>query len=315
MPVLAIEPWLSGAMKLLVFIPGMLGFLMLNVSGDIPSQVDFTEGTPVYSGDPLIAISIIYYLVMFIWAMELVHAISQFVVMFTAQVWYFRMKGYETSFWANFTAADMLYGFLYGIGYHLGSLLYGSFLCTLFRVARIFAALLVKASKESGNPVAECVAKCFLCCLSCAEKMMEYVTSLAYADIVMNSTTYCEGAEHAVKIVSGNASQLVAVEGLATMFSFVGVGVSSAGTAAICWFLSTSFGRYSNPLSDHYTPDKQTMVICSAVIGAIMAVPFMHLFDTICDAVVYCNATSSFRLPTWQDSGGSGGIWGWFTGH
>jgi len=315
MPVLAVEPWISVVIKLLFFVPGMLGLLMLNVSGDLPSQVDFSQGQPVYSGDPMVAISLVYYLVVFVWIMELLHSVSQFVVMFTAQVWFFRMKGYETSFWAHFTAYDMLWGFIYGLGYHLGSLLYGSFLCTLFRVARIFASLLMHASQNSGNPVAECVAKCFVCCLSCAEKLMQYVTSMAYCDIVMNSTTYCEGAEHAVQIVSGNASQLVAVEGLATMFSFVGVGVSSAATAGICWFLSTTFSRYSSPVSDHYVPDKQTMVICAAVIGAVMAVPFMHLFDTICDTVVYCNATSSFRLPTWQSSSGNGGFWGWFTGH
>ncbi|CAE7312922.1 SLC44A1 [Symbiodinium sp. CCMP2592] len=271
MPVLAVEPWISVVIKLLFFVPGMLGLLMLNVSGDLPSQVDFSQGQPVYSGDPMVAISLVYYFVVFVWIMELLHSVSQFVVMFTAQVWFFRMKGYETSFWAHFTAYDMLWGFVYGLGYHLGSLLYGSFLCTLFRVARIFASLLMHASQNSGNPVAECVAKCFVCCLSCAEKLMQYVTSMAYCDIVMNSTTYCEGAEHAVQIVSGNASQLVAVEGLATMFSFVGVGVSSAATAGICWFLSTTFSRYSSPVSDHYVPDKQTMVICAAVIGAVMA--------------------------------------------
>eukprot|EP00439_Symbiodinium_sp_Y106_P071738 s3560_g12.t5 len=271
MPVLAVEPWISVVIKLLFFVPGMLGLLMLNVSGDLPSHVDFSQGQPVYSGDPMVAISLVYYFVVFVWIMELLHSVSQFVVMFTAQVWFFRMKGYETSFWAHFTAYDMLLGFVYGLGYHLGSLLYGSFLCTLFRVARIFASLLMHASQNSGNPVAECVAKCFVCCLSCAEKLMQYVTSMAYCDIVMNSTTYCEGAEHAVQIVSGNASQLVAVEGLATMFSFVGVGVSSAATAGICWFLSTTFSRYSSPVSDHYVPDKQTMVICAAVIGAVMA--------------------------------------------
>ena len=50
----------------------------------------------------------------------------------------------------------MLYGYLYAVTYHLGSLLYGSFLCTLFRVLRMLAAMLVRASEETGNPVAQC---------------------------------------------------------------------------------------------------------------------------------------------------------------
>lgn len=56
----------------------------------------------------------------------------------------------------------------------------------------------------------------------------------------MNSTTYCEGAEHAVSLVANQGGTLVAVEGLAMMFSFVGVGVVSASTAAACWMMSLS---------------------------------------------------------------------------
>ena len=94
-------------------------------------------------------------------AKELLHAISQFVVMFTAQVWYFRMKGRDASFWSQFSGYDMLYGYLYAITYHLGSLLYGSFLCTLFRVARMLAAMLVRASEDTGHEGSK--SKLFFC--------------------------------------------------------------------------------------------------------------------------------------------------------
>ena len=249
----------------------------------------------------------------FVWILELLHATSQFVVMFTAQVWYFRMKGRDQSFWTQFSGYDMLQGYFYGTTYHLGSLLYGSFLCTIFRVLKMFAAMLVRASEESGNPVAACFLKCFTCCLSCAESLVRFMTSLAYCDVAMNSTTYCEGAQHAVKLVKSHGSALVAVEGLAMMFSFVGVCVVSAGTAALSYSLSNSITRYSDPSSDHYVPDKQMLIVMYGVVGAIMSIPFMHLFDSICDAIVYCNAAASLQLPSsW---GGSGGLFGFFTGH
>ena len=98
-------------------------------------------------------------------AKELLHAISQFVVMFTAQVWYFRMKGRDASFWSQFSGYDMLYGYLYAITYHLGSLLYGSFLCTLFRVARMLAAMLVRASEDTGHEGSK--SKLFFLCVCC----------------------------------------------------------------------------------------------------------------------------------------------------
>eukprot|EP00438_Fugacium_kawagutii_P020524 Skav212701 [mRNA] locus=scaffold1930:364642:366033:- [translate_table: standard] len=311
MPILSIQPWLSSAVMLLVFIPGVMGFLMLNMSGDLPKHVDFTSGRPVYTGDPLVAISLVYYLVIFVWILELLHAISQFVVMFTAQVWYFRMKGRDSSFWSQFTGYDMLHGYFYAVTYHLGSLLYGSFLCTIFRVLRMLAALLVRAEEETGNPLTACILKCFTCCLTCAEKLVRFVTSLAYCDVAMNSTTYCEGAEHAGKLIQRNGGALVAVESLAMVFSFVGIGVVSAGTAATSWIMSSRLDRYSNPMSEHYVPDKQMLIFLHAVIGAAMAIPFMHLFDSICDAIVYCNAAASLQLGSW----GSSGFFNWFSGH
>lgn len=104
MPLLSIEPWIRGAVTVAVFVPGVLGFLMLNMAGDLPSHVDFTAARPVYTGDPIVAISLIYYVVIWVWIMELIHAVSQFMVMFTAQVWYFRMKGRDDSFWSQFSA-------------------------------------------------------------------------------------------------------------------------------------------------------------------------------------------------------------------
>lgn len=103
----------------------------------------------------------------FFLAKELLHAISQFVVMFTAQVWYFRMKGRDASFWSQFSGYDMLYGYLYAITYHLGSLLYGSFLCTLFRVARMLAAMLVRASEDTGHEGSKSKFCFFVCVCLC----------------------------------------------------------------------------------------------------------------------------------------------------
>jgi len=48
-------------------------------------------------------------------------------------------------------------------------------------------------------------------------------------------------------------------------------------------------GQIRYHLGDHYVPDKQMVTFLHAVIGFAIAIPFMHLFDSICDAVVYCN--------------------------
>lgn len=43
---------------------------------------------------------------------------------------------------------------------------------------------------------------------------------------------------------------MLAQEGLAMIFSFVGIGVVSTATAATCWMMTNSFDRYNNPMSN-----------------------------------------------------------------
>ena len=41
-----------------------------------------------------------------------------------------------------------------------------------------------------------------------------------------------------------------AQEGLAMIFSFVGIGVVSTATAVTCWMMTNTFDRYNNPMSN-----------------------------------------------------------------
>eukprot|EP00931_Biecheleriopsis_adriatica_P102589 TRINITY_DN77534_c0_g1_i1.p1 TRINITY_DN77534_c0_g1~~TRINITY_DN77534_c0_g1_i1.p1 ORF type:complete len:619 (-),score=97.22 TRINITY_DN77534_c0_g1_i1:107-1963(-) len=293
MPLLVIEPWVSFVVRVAAAVPGVVGFLLLNMSGDTASTVDFTSGGPVYNPDKVVMLILVYYLAVFIWIQELLHAISQFVVIFAAEVWYFKSKNAFNS-----SAYDMLRGWCVAVTYHLGSLIQGSGLITLFRLARIFASFLVKAADETGNPVAECFARIFQCCLACAESLMQHVTSFAYMDIALNGTNYCEGGEQALSVIMRDAGTLAAVEGVTFLFSLAGISAVSAGTTASTWVIIQSQQRYNDPSSPNYVGDPQSLLILVAVISALVAVPFMHLFDTISDTMVYCNGTSKLRMPS-----------------
>jgi len=297
MPVLVIEPWISTVVKAVVFMLGLMGFLLLNMAGDTASSVDLTSSDPLYNANKIVTVIIIYYVVAWIWVMELIHAISQFVIIYTAEVWYFRQQGAGDSFLGGFSIYDMLKGFFAGIFYHIGTLMFGSFMMTIFRVLRIIAGVLVQSSEESGNPVAACAAKILLCCVSCIEYVMKYVTNLSYMDTAMNATNYCDGCQHAVELVANNAGTMAAVEGITYFLSFGGVAAVSAGTGAATWILVTTVPRYSDSTSSNYVSDPSTAIATTAVIGAVVAIPFMHLFDIIADTMVYCDSIGNSRLP------------------
>eukprot|EP00930_Biecheleria_cincta_P035590 TRINITY_DN24472_c0_g1_i1.p1 TRINITY_DN24472_c0_g1~~TRINITY_DN24472_c0_g1_i1.p1 ORF type:complete len:607 (-),score=89.30 TRINITY_DN24472_c0_g1_i1:291-2111(-) len=309
MPVLVVEPWVSFLIRALVAVPGILGFLLLNMAGDTVNQVDLTSSGPVYKADSTVVVCLIYYVIVFIWIMELLHAFSQWVVIYTAQVWYFRQKEANPSCWSQFSGVDMLSAFCDGIRFHLGSLLYGSFLSTLFRAFRIFASALVYASDSTGNPVAECIARIFACCVTCAEQVMQYVTNMAYMDIALNSSSYCGGVGEAIKLLASDASTFAAVEGIAVLFSIAGVGVVAAGTGAFTWMLCEGVSRYSDPTSHHFVEDPSSLIGITTVIGAIMSLPFMHLFDTIADTMFFCKAIEK-QNPSSQVTSMFGSLFG-----
>ena len=255
-------------------------------------------------------VCIIYYVVVFLWIMELLHAFSQWVVIYTAQEWYFRQKETDASCWSQFSGVDMLSALCDGIRFHLGSLLYGSFLSTLFRAFRIFASILVYASDTSGNPVAECIARVFQCCVTCAQQVMQYVTNMAYMSITLNSTSYCGGVEEATTLLGRDPSAFAAVEGIAILFSFAGVGTVAAGTGAVTWMLCEDVSRYSDPTSPHFVQDPSSLIGITTAIGALLSIPFMHLFDTIADTMAFCKAIEKQQSPGARVSSMFGSLFG-----
>lgn len=96
-----------------------------------------------------------------------------------------------------------------------------------------------------GNPVAACFLKCFTCCLACAEKLVRFVTSLAYCDVAMNSTSYCEGAEHAVTLVQRHGGALVAV----ATWSFTG-GAGGFRMGIVCSLFRLNYAETPFQLPD-----------------------------------------------------------------
>lgn len=291
MPVLVMQPWLAAITQLTFAVPGLMGFLMLNLSGEPTTSVDLGQGRPVYRPTDEDIIALIYYTVMCLWIMELLNAINQFVVVYVAEVWYFKVRGSTSSSLAGFTIYDIYRAFSSAISYHLGSLIFGSFLITVFRVARILAAFLTRATEDAGNPILSIVAKCFQCCLACAQKLVNTVTTMAYMDIALNSSNYCEGADQAVKIVYSDAGTLAAVEGSTFLFSFTGVSAIAAGASSLTGLILKSSERYSDIASPHFVEDTKSQVVVAAIVGALVAIPFMYLFDVVADTMVFCKAS------------------------
>jgi len=312
MPMLLIEPWLSTAFKVALGVPFFMGFALLDFAGKISDEVDFQSDVQIYQASGLVYICTVIYFVIWCFLFELQHAISQFVTIYAAEVWFFKIQQTRSSF----GIADLVQAFFAAMSYHLGSLIYGSLLISAFRGPRVFCLILTRAAGEPGNPVSACLAAICSCFLGCAAKVIEYATNMSYMDIALRGTGFIEGAENAAAAVRTHAhgGGVAFTEGSATVFSIIGVCLVAAGTGCSTWLLCTSVDRYSNPDSEEHVGDVTSLTALTVVLGGLLAAPFSSMFDTVADTMVYCAsqpAANGFLPP---DAFGFGGLIGNFFG-
>jgi len=313
MPVLLIEPWLSTAFKVALGVPFFMGFTLLDFAGASSEEVDFTSGNQIYQASGLVLICMVVYFVIWCFLFELQHAISQFVTIYAAEVWFFKVQNSRSSFGIG----DLAQAFFAAISYHLGSLIYGSLLISALRGPRVLGLILTRAAGEPGNPVSACLATICSCFLGCALQVVEYATNMSYMDIALRGTGYIEGAENAAVAVRTHAhgGGVAFTEGSATIFSIIGVCLVAAGTGCSTWFICTSVDRYSNPESEEHVGDVKRLTAFTVVLGGLVAAPFSSMFDTVADTMVFCASQPAANgfLPA-DGFGLSGLVGSWFGG-
>eukprot|EP00933_Yihiella_yeosuensis_P063510 TRINITY_DN66689_c0_g1_i1.p1 TRINITY_DN66689_c0_g1~~TRINITY_DN66689_c0_g1_i1.p1 ORF type:complete len:630 (-),score=52.94 TRINITY_DN66689_c0_g1_i1:259-2148(-) len=301
---LVVEPWLALAIKVVVLVPLFVGFIVLataSTSAKEGTTIDLTLPGSVlpytFEADELQTMLLLYYAFMFLWIAELLHCVSQFVVIYVAEEWYFKVRGARRlSLCSSCGWLDMCKGYLSAVTVHLGSLIFGALLVTIFRGLAWFAAVVAKISENEGtNPLMTCLARAVACCAFCMQKIIEYTNTLAFCDVAMNSHSYCEASSSALSVISSNGVGLAILEGSLFIFSFTGLGSIGAGTAAIVWFLCTVVDRYRDPTSAAYVSDPTALAMACGVLGCVLAIPFMHLLDTIADVMFYCKSVQIHR--------------------
>ena len=273
-----------------------MGLLMLVTSGDY-SQFDLTKPeTLVPKPDNLAIICAIYWFLVWLWTMELLHYISTFVVVYMAEVWFFKHygKGSRGSLCTMCGPALMLKAFCIACTKHLGSLIYAAILMCLLRVVRWVAIALLEVQQAAdSNPVTACLFKAVKCCTdcftACVEKVLNLTNQLAIMQIAWKGEDgYCSAGEIALRELFGNMAAWTAVEGFANFFTFLGVAGISAATGFLTLMITSTFSRYKQPGSANYVSDPQNMAIASAIIAFLMSCTVLVHFVIITDTMAFC---------------------------
>mmetsp|Transcript_64347 Transcript_64347/g.141844 ORF Transcript_64347/g.141844 Transcript_64347/m.141844 type:complete len:619 (+) Transcript_64347:10-1866(+) len=309
MPTLLVEPLLSLLGQALFLFPMLAGFLLLISCGRVTKEhpagktasTDITSITGVASAltsqyfqyDDIEYAYIAYYVFMMVWVVELCHATSQFVVAYTVELWYFADRGdghHEAK-----ACFGMCKGFCVGVTHHFGTLLCGSFIITAVWAVRLVVAAIAQEAQDTGNPLGACLGKICLCLVDCFKRCLEFVNRNAYMDVAMNATNFCQGALHALEVITHEATAAIVLNGATWVFQIAGLGAISASNAGITWLMLRHWELFSSPESEHYVQDPVYLCGASAIIGLLVAWPFMNIFDYTADVVLFCEAYEAQR--------------------
>lgn len=312
MPSLLLEPVLACAMKVIIVVSMFWGFLHLMSCGEVhraslASYVALNSlGEPkgiarsfTYEDGELYYMC--YYLFMIFWASSFCSAMSQFVLAYSVQLWYF--TPYAGSGKPDVPSQPLVRGFWVGCRYHLGTILFGSLLVAICEIFQVIFKFIAKQAKDDGNAILKVIASCLACCVGCIKKCVEFINKNAYMDVAINSTNFCPAAKHALQVIVSSAAAIAILNGATWIVTIAGVGSIVSGSVAMTYFMVTRVPMFSETDSDLYVQDPVLVCIIAGLLSTIVALTFMKVFGMASDTIIFCFAVDSKRREKGEGSG------------
>lgn len=306
MPSVLLEPCLTICVKFIVFIVLTWGFMLLASVGK-DHQMTLEQAVSKYESVPGQEKSGVfrmfkygdsqqwfmsYYIFVGVWIMCFLTALSQFVIAYAVELWYFTPYVHGEK---ERPECPIFRGYYIGGVYHLGSLAFGSFVVTILYILRAILSSLESAAELEGNCIMACIAACLHCCLVCYSRFIEFLNKNAYMDIAINSTTFCTGAQNALQVISSEIAAVAFLNGACWVFNIAGYGLITGVGTFLVWLMVRSLWFFNNVESSTYIHDPVAICFLAGLICFVAAVGFMHMFDMISDTMLFCFATEERR--------------------
>ncbi|CAE8640576.1 unnamed protein product [Polarella glacialis] len=157
----------------------------------------------------------------------------------------------------------------------------------LLRSVRIIMMWISRQAKNDGSMVCFALASCCTCCITFAQRYLEFLNKNAYIDIALSSSNYCTAAQNALGFISSAGGKVLVLNGACFVVCIavvLGVGTCTTG---MTWLLVTTNSRYTSDRSLHHVENPYFVSAIAGFIGASVALCFMVIFDHVSDTLVY----------------------------
>lgn len=287
LPFIMLEPAFSLMVKLAVVLPLLLIMFAYASTGDM-KLTETAHGIRRHLQlDKEQICVILYCLFLIAWLVELIHNMTQYVLVYIAEKWYFTeyvggRKADVPGFCVVLEATCNLFR------YHLGSVIFGSLQKTLFRIPKIladgifpFGCFSVPKHKDSNRR----------CSVSL---MLALLGKEGYMDMAITSADYLEATEKATLTLDDSSAERV-LTWTQLVFELGGL-LLMTGVATLYMAVTVhSNPQFTDPASDMFLKEPDVVVILAAVLGLAVGISFMGVFDVIGDTILYCLALEMHR--------------------
>jgi len=263
-------------------------------NGDIKLDQAHVGGKKVTYSDEQWGI-MFFWLFMAVWLIETVHAMSQYVLAWSAQLWYYTPTDAESETKLDLPRCCICRAYANALRYHIGTLAFGGVVIGLLRGPRLLFNFLEYAA---ASPVGETLMKVCGGPIRLYNKFLQPYSKSAFMDVAITSSNFCTAAGRAQEVLWEEGGAVAALNGGQLIVFIAGGGVLTTIGFAFTWFTCAKWSMYSDESSNAYLEDPRDVALMGGFISFLISACFVVVFDTVGDTILYCYAAEQLRLKS-----------------
>ena len=233
----------------------------------------------------------VFYFFGLLWNVAFINYMTIFIVACCVAFWYFSFDNPDNR--PRFPICKSLW---WAIRYHLGSLGFGALLLAIIQFVKFLLMYVVHyvqglQNKGIDNKVLIWFLKCMVCCVSCFERVIQYISSLGYAYLAISGKNFCVSCAKAFTLLVSNPMKFGMVNAMGTVFAFIGKIFVAASCGVIGWALIKYNAELNEKISSMIVP-----IIFFSLIGYMVAAIFFSVYGVAADSVIICYFYSKEEL-------------------
>ena len=215
-----------------------------------------------------------YFLFGILWSLEFVRCTGFTALSGNVSDWYFFRRDE-----AMRSKAPLLRAFLRVVRYHLGSILFGSFIIALIQLIRIICAVIDQQTKrlQDQNQALKLAIKCAQICLYCFEKTIKFITNYCYIYVAMQGSGFCSSCFATFSLIFGQPAQLA----LNTLVRNILSLIQLIGIPAVCGWACHQLLSTSEPPNPEPVYPSGVVVFFALIITMAFSLVMSCALDTL----------------------------------